>query len=89
MATLIGTNANASHAGACRVKSVTLTPRDAAIDTLELRRYNDLNNPEVFKMKATTGATVQVVFDGIEFPDGVLVVPSATLEGYIVEYDTV
>lgn len=86
MASLIGTNAPADKAGALKLKSVMVTPRDAAIDTVQIFPYGIRSGNPLFTVKASNGVTGQVFFDDVPLSSGVTVVPTATCEGFVVEY---
>lgn len=89
MATLTGTNTNVSHAGDVRIKSIAVTPRDAAIDTVTLHPYLLTGEQGVMTFKASNGVTSQFYFSDLSFLGGVSIVPSATCEGFIVEYEPI
>lgn len=87
MASIIGTNAPGQVSGALKLKSITVTPRDAAIDKVDVFPYANTTGNPLFTVKANAGVTVQVTYGGMDFPDGIAVVPNADCVSYVVEYD--
>lgn len=69
------------------VRSVTLTATIGTNAELKLYDYaNDAVDPRLV-VHANSGETVNVHFGGLEFPNGITIVPDADTQNYIVEYD--
>lgn len=84
---LKGITQNAQKQGLLKLKSITLTASDSTASVLNLFRYGLVAGEVEQKVKALEGTTVQVVFDNVEYPDGLTVVPDANCDLYVIEYE--
>lgn len=86
MGAFVGVNYPNSKTGRTAVTSVLLTAPGSGASSLDLYNYNMDTSDPVVKVRAPLGTTVQVFFNGLLFPDGVLVSPSVNSESYVIEY---
>lgn len=86
MGNLTGTNANAEKAGRAVVKTVLLSAGSGGAATLTLYDYNDPNGNARLILNAAVSTETQLSFEGLDFPSGILAVPSANAALYVIEY---
>lgn len=86
MGALIGSSTVNSKAGRTVVRSVTLTASTGDDAEIKLYDYQMSDGDPKIIARALNGETVNIHFNGIEFPGGVLVVPDANTQNYLVEY---
>lgn len=86
MAILTGTSDTTTREGPCKVKSVLVTADAVGPASVSLFRYSDTGGRAILIVAAPTGSSMQAVFDGVEFPDGLAVDPGANVASYVVEY---
>lgn len=86
MNALIGSDNRSFVTGWAQVRSVTLT---AAVGNNSILKvydtYDETTDPKL-TINAIAGETVNVHFNGIDFPAGVLVVPDSNAVNYVLEY---
>lgn len=85
-AILTGTTSTVSLAKPCRIKSVLVTSTSGGFGKVSIFPYGQAVTAAPLIVKSVTDATMQAVFDGVYFPDGVDVVPSDDIESFAVEY---
>jgi hypothetical protein len=76
-----------SKAGRTQVRSVTLTAFDGTDATLKLYDYANSNGEPRLVVHANDGGTVQLSYEGLVFSGGVLAVPDADTENFVIEYE--
>jgi len=84
---LSGTIAQVFKVGRVTVKSVTLSASSGGASVLKLYDYNDTSADPKVIVNAVVSSDQQLHFNGIEFPAGVVVVPDANTDKFIVEYE--
>lgn len=87
MGALTSNNTQISKTGRTIVRSVTLTAQTGTNAVLSLYDYAMSSGVPRLVVHANGGETVQLSYSGLEFNNGVLCVPDADTENFVVEYE--
>lgn len=87
MKNLTGGSVANSKTGRTVVRSVTVTATSGDEAELKLYDYRYESEDPKLMVRALNGETINIHFQGLEFPGGVLVVPDVYTACFVIEYD--
>lgn len=71
----------------CKIVSVAVSNNGGGSGSTNVYRYQDTAGTEFIHVEAGSNDTGQVIFNGVDFPDGFSVVNSANVHLSMIEYE--